>query len=69
MFFLYNIYLKNIFIQDYFLKYQASPTPESLIIDIDEKTDVDQQLVSDATVLIREIKQDITENSFGDFKL
>jgi replicative DNA helicase len=48
-------------IRDYFLKYQASPTPESLIIDIDEKTDVDQQLVSDATVLIREIKQDITE--------
>ena len=48
-------------IRDYFLKYQASPTPESLIIDIDEKTDVDQQLVSDTTVLIREIKQDTTD--------
>ena len=48
-------------IRDYFLKYQTSPTPEALIIDIDEKDDVDQQLLSDTVVLIQEIKQDHSE--------
>jgi archaellum biogenesis ATPase FlaH len=48
-------------IRDYFLKYSTSPTPEALIIDIDEKDDVDQQLLSDTVVLIQEIKQDHSE--------
>jgi archaellum biogenesis ATPase FlaH len=47
-------------IRDYFLKYQTPPTPEALIIDIDEKDGVDQQLLSDTIVLIQEIKQDKT---------
>ena len=48
-------------IKEYFLKYQTPPTPEALIIDIDEMDGVDQQLISDTMVLIREIKQDTTE--------
>ena len=48
-------------IREYFLKYQTSPTPEALIIDIDEKDDVDQQLLSDTMVLIRDIKEDNSE--------
>ena len=48
-------------IRDYFLKYQTKPTPEALIIDIDEKDDVDQQLLSDTIVLIRDIKEDNSE--------
>jgi len=48
-------------IREYFLKYQTPPTPEALIIDIDEKDDVDQQLLSDTVVLIQEIKQDQSE--------
>ena len=47
-------------IRDYFLKYQNSPTPEALMIDIDEKEGVDAQLLSDTVVLIQEIKQDHT---------
>ena len=48
-------------IKEYFLKYQTPPTPEALIIDIDEIEGVDQQLISDTIVLIRELKQDTTE--------
>ena len=48
-------------IKEYFLKYQTPPTPEALIIDIDEIEGVDQQLISDTMVLIREIKEDKTE--------
>ena len=48
-------------IREYFLKYQTSPTPEALIIDIDEKDDVDQQLLSDTMVLIRDIKEDVSD--------
>jgi archaellum biogenesis ATPase FlaH len=48
-------------IKEYFLKYQTPPTPEALIIDIDEIEGVDQQLISDTMVLIRELKQDTTE--------
>jgi archaellum biogenesis ATPase FlaH len=48
-------------IREYFLKYQTSPTPEALIIDIDEKDNVDAQLLSDTLVLISEIKQDKIE--------
>ncbi len=48
-------------IKEYFLKYQTPPTPEALIIDIDEMEGVDQQLISDTMVLIREIKEDTTE--------
>jgi len=48
-------------IREYFLKYQTSPTPEALMIDIDEKEGVDQQLLSDTVVLIQEIKQDLSE--------
>ncbi len=47
-------------IREYFLKYQESPTPEALIIDIDERDDINQQLLSDTIVLIQEIKQDKT---------
>ena len=48
-------------IRDYFLKYQTSPTPEALIIDIDEKQDVDQQLISDTMLLIKDIKGDMSD--------
>ncbi len=48
-------------IREYFLKYQTPPTPEALIIDIDEMEGVDQQLISDTMVLIREIKEDKTD--------
>ena len=48
-------------IKEYFLKYQTPPTPEALIIDIDEMEGVDQQLISDTMVLIREIKEDKSE--------
>ena len=48
-------------IKEYFLKYQTPPTPEALIIDIDEMEGIDQQLISDTMVLIREIKQDTTD--------
>ena len=48
-------------IKEYFLKYQTPPTPEALIIDIDDKEGVDQQLISDTMVLIREIKEDRSE--------
>ena len=48
-------------VRDYFLKYQTPPTPEALIIDIDEIEGIDQQLISDTMVLIREIKQDTTQ--------
>ena len=45
-------------IREYFLKYQESPTPEALIIDIDERDDINQQLISDTIVLINQIKAD-----------
>ena len=45
-------------IKDYFLKYQKPPTTEALIIDMSEKVDVDQQLLSDSLNLIKDIKDD-----------
>ena len=45
-------------IREYFLKYKSLPTPEALIIDIDELDGVDQQLVSDSMILIKDIKAD-----------
>ena len=45
-------------IREYFLKYHESPTPEALIIDIDERDDINQQLISDTIVLINQIKAD-----------
>ena len=45
-------------IRDYFLKYQKPPTTEALIIDMSEKVDVDQQLLSDSLNLIKDIKDD-----------
>ena len=45
-------------IKDYFLKYQNPPTSEALIIDMSEKVDVDQQLLSDSLNLIKDIKDD-----------
>ena len=45
-------------IKEYFLKYKSVPTPEALIIDIDEKDDVDAQLLSDTIRLVGEIKSD-----------
>ena len=48
-------------IREYFLKYQTPPTPEALIIDIDEKQDVDQQLISDTMLLIKDIKSDMSD--------
>ena len=41
-------------IKDYFLKYQKPPTTEALIIDMSEKVDVDQQLLSDSLNLIQD---------------
>ena len=43
-------------IREYFLKYKSIPTPEALIIDIDEKDNVDAQLLSETTNLIQEIR-------------
>ena len=48
-------------IRDYFLKYKSVPTPEALIIDIDEKDDVDAQLLSDTIRLVGEIKIDTSK--------
>jgi len=45
-------------IRDYFLKYKSLPTPEALIIDLDEKDNVDSQLLSETTNLIQDIKSD-----------
>jgi len=45
-------------IREYFLKYKSVPTPEALIIDIDEKDGVDAQLLSETINLIQEIKSD-----------
>ena len=45
-------------IKEYFLKYKSVPTPEALIIDIDEKDDIDAQLLSDTIRLVGEIKSD-----------
>ena len=45
-------------IKEYFLKYKSVPTPEALIIDIDEKDDVDAQLLSDTIRLVGELKVD-----------
>ena len=45
-------------IKDYFLKYQKPPTTEALIIDMSEKVDVDQQLLSDSLNIIKDIKDD-----------
>ena len=45
-------------VREYFLKYQTPPTPEALIIDIDEMEGVDQQLISDTLNLIKDIKLD-----------
>ena len=43
-------------VREYFLKYKSIPTPEALIIDIDEKDDIDAQLLSDTIRLVGEIK-------------
>jgi archaellum biogenesis ATPase FlaH len=48
-------------IREYFLKYKSVPTPEALIIDIDEKDDVDAQLLSDTIRLVGEIKSDTSK--------
>jgi len=45
-------------IKEYFLKYKSIPTPEALIIDIDEQDNVDAQLLQDTMILIGEIKSD-----------
>ena len=45
-------------VREYFLKYKSIPTPEALIIDIDEKDDVDAQLLQESINLIQEIKTD-----------
>ena len=45
-------------IKEYFLKYKSIPTPEALIIDIDEQDNVDAQLLQDTMILVGEIKSD-----------
>jgi len=45
-------------IREYFLKYKSVPTPEALIIDIDEQDNVDAQLLQDTMILVGEIKSD-----------
>ena len=45
-------------IKEYFLKYKSVPTPEALIIDIDEQDNVDAQLLQDTMILVGEIKSD-----------
>ena len=43
-------------VKEYFLKYKSVPTPEALIIDIDEKDGVDALLLQESINLIQEIK-------------
>ena len=45
-------------IREYFLKYKSVPTPEALMIDIDEQDNVDAQLLQDTMILVGEIKSD-----------
>ena len=45
-------------IKEYFLKYKSIPTPEALIIDIDEQDNVDAPLLQDTMILVGEIKSD-----------
>ena len=47
-------------IKEYFLEYKSVPTPEALIIDIDEKDNVDAQLLQESINLIQELKTDIS---------
>ena len=48
-------------IREYFLQYNSIPTPEALVIDIDEKDNVDAQLLQESINLIQELKGENTE--------
>tara|TARA_Y100001963_G_scaffold38451_1_gene53718 strand:- start:5312 stop:6691 length:1380 start_codon:yes stop_codon:yes gene_type:complete len=48
-------------IREYFIQYNSIPTPEALVIDIDEKDNVDAQLLQESINLIQELKGENTE--------
>ena len=48
-------------IRDYFIKYKSLPTPEALIIDVEDKDNVDSQLNQETLNLIQDIKSDKSE--------
>ena len=55
-------------IKEYFMKYSASPTSEALLITIDEKDNIDSQLMGDISNLLK-IVGDVTEKTPYDWLL
>ena len=51
-------------IKEYFMKYSAGPTSEALLITIDEKDNIDAQLMSDISNLLKDVDNDIEKTPY-----
>ena len=51
-------------IKEYFMKYSASPTSEALLITIDEKDNIDSQLMSDISNLLKIVGDDTEKTPY-----
>ena len=51
-------------IKEYFMKYSASPTSEALLITIDEKDNIDSQLMGDISNLLKIVGDDTEKTPY-----